>query len=135
MITHSVPLINNTVATPLVANETVAWSVFVPAMYAVVIVQVIVKLPDVLLYSDTTSPAAKVELGMVIPADKDITLPTSLVAIVVVVELTGTFRYPSVVSASGSVAVRLLFVFADCNVWVPVPLALPCAFKLLMSNP
>jgi hypothetical protein len=104
---------NNTVATPLVANDTVAWSVLVPAMYAVVIVHVIVRLPDVLLYSDTTSPAAKVELGMVIPADKEITLPTSLVAIVVVVELTGTFRKPSVVSASGNVAVRLELVLAD----------------------
>ena len=125
MITHSVPLMNNTVATPLVANDTVAWSVLVPAMYAVVIVHVIVRLPDVLLYSDTTSPAEKVELGMVIPADKEITLPTSLVAIVVVVELTGTFRKPSVVSASGNVAVRLELVLADCSVCVPVPLAFP----------
>jgi len=125
VITHSVPLMNNTVATPLVANDTVAWSVLVPAMYAVVIVHVIVRLPDVLLYSDTTSPAEKVELGMVIPADKEITLPTSLVAIVVVVELTGTFRKPSVVSASGNVAVRLELVLADCSVCVPVPLAFP----------
>jgi hypothetical protein len=104
---------NKTVATPLVASVTVALSVFVPAMYAVVIVQVTVRSPDVLLYSDTTSPAVKVELGMVIPADKEITLPTSLVAIVVVVELTGTFRKPSVVSASGNVAVRLELVLAD----------------------
>ena len=113
MITHSVPLMNNTVATPLVAKETVAISVFVPAMYAVVIEHVTVKLPDVLLYNDTTSPAEKVELGIVIPADNEITLPTSEVAIVVVVELTGTLRNPNVVSASGSVAVRLELVLAD----------------------
>jgi len=40
---------DKTVATPLVASDTVAWSVFVPAIYAVVIVHVIVRLPDVLL--------------------------------------------------------------------------------------
>jgi hypothetical protein len=46
----------------------------------------------VLLNNDTTSPAEKVASGIVIPADNEITLPTSLVATVVVVELTGTFK-------------------------------------------
>jgi hypothetical protein len=64
--TQTVPLINNTVATPLVANVIVALSVFVPAMYAVVIEQVIVILPDVLLNIETISPAANVASGIVI---------------------------------------------------------------------
>jgi hypothetical protein len=84
--------INKMVATPRVANDTEALSLSVPAIYAVVIEHVIVKLPLVLLYSDTTSPALNVLSGIVIPADNEITLPTSLVATVVVVELTGTFK-------------------------------------------
>jgi hypothetical protein len=53
---------------------------------------VIVKFPDVLLNKETMSPAAKVASGIVIPADKEMTLPTSDVATVVVVELIGAFK-------------------------------------------
>jgi hypothetical protein len=78
-------------------------------------VQVTVKEPDVLLKSVTTSPAENVASGIVIPADSEITLPTSLVATVVVVELIGAFKNPSVklLDKSGSEAVTELAVFAD----------------------
>jgi hypothetical protein len=64
-MTQTVPLINKMVHTPLVAKVTVALSVSVPAMYAVVIVQVMVMLPVVLLKIDTASPVANVASGMV----------------------------------------------------------------------
>jgi hypothetical protein len=56
---------------------------------------VIVKLPDVLLYSETISPAEKVASGIVIPADREMTLPISDVVTVDVVELIGAFKKPS----------------------------------------
>jgi hypothetical protein len=65
-MTQTVPEMNNTVATPRVARVTVALSVFVPAMYAVVIEQVIVMSPDVLLKIETASPSANVASGIVI---------------------------------------------------------------------
>jgi hypothetical protein len=51
-------------------------------MYAVVIVQVIVIAPEVLLNTDTTSPVANVESGIVIepPDPTSINSPTSPVA-------------------------------------------------------
>lgn len=77
-----VPLRNKMLATPLVANDTVALSVSVPAMYASVIVQVMVIAAEWLLAITTTSPSENVELGMVIePPDPTCTyLPTSPVA-------------------------------------------------------
>ena len=82
LITQTVPEINNIVATPRVARETLALSVSVPAIYAVVIVQVIVIAPVVLLKIETTSPSAKVASGIVmLPPEPTCTyLPTSPVA-------------------------------------------------------
>jgi hypothetical protein len=54
------------VATPLVARVTEAWSVSVPEIYAVVILQVIVMFPVVLLKILTASPSLKVASGTVI---------------------------------------------------------------------
>jgi hypothetical protein len=73
---------NSTVATPAAANVIVALSVNVPAMYAVVIEQVIVAVDPVLLKILTTSPAANVELGIVIAplAPSSINSPTSVTA-------------------------------------------------------
>lgn len=65
-ITQTVELINNMVATPLVAKVTDALSESVPAIYAVVIVQVIVILPVVLLNIEIASPSANVASGIVI---------------------------------------------------------------------
>jgi hypothetical protein len=59
-------LINKIVAIPRVAKVIVALSESVPEIYAVVIVQVIVILPDVLLKIVIASPSAKVESGIVI---------------------------------------------------------------------
>ena len=73
--TTTVPLINKSVARPLVAKVIVALSESVPAIYAVVIVQVIVILPEVLLKRLITSPAAKVEFGIVI--DPLVPIPTN----------------------------------------------------------
>jgi len=64
-MTQTVLLINRIVATPRVAKVTLALSESVPAMYAVVIVQVIVTLPVVLLNTETTSPVANVASGIV----------------------------------------------------------------------
>jgi hypothetical protein len=67
---------------PLVAKATSGSSALRPAIYAVVIVQVIVMSPVVLLKIEMTSPAAKVELGIVIEplAPTSMNLPTSPVA-------------------------------------------------------
>jgi len=66
VITQTVEEINRIVQTPLVARVTVALSESVPAMYAVVIVQVIVMPAEVLLKIDTASPSANVASGIVI---------------------------------------------------------------------
>ena len=81
-ITQTVPLINKIVQMPRVAKATSGSSVLTPAIYAVVIVQVIVMSPVVLLKIETTSPAAKVELGISIEplAPTSMNLPTSPVA-------------------------------------------------------
>ena len=70
------------VATPRVAKATDALSEFAPAMYAVVIVQVIVMLPEVLLKMLIALPSENVASGMVIdPPEPTCTyLPTSPVA-------------------------------------------------------
>jgi hypothetical protein len=65
-ITQTVPLINKMVATPRVAKVTDDLSESVPAMYAVVIVQVIVMLPEVLLKTLIALPSENVASGMVI---------------------------------------------------------------------
>jgi hypothetical protein len=77
-----VPEINRIVATPRVAKLTVALSASVPAMYAVVIVQVIVIAPVVLLNIESMSPSANVASGIVIdpPVPTWTYSPTSLVA-------------------------------------------------------
>ena len=82
LTTQTVPLINKIVATPLVASVIVSLSVFVPAMYAVVIEQVMVILPVVLLKIEITSPAANVLFGIVIDplVPTPTNLPTSVVA-------------------------------------------------------
>jgi hypothetical protein len=54
------------VATPLVDRVTEAWSVSIPEIYAVVILQVIVMFPVVLLKILTASPSLKVASGIVI---------------------------------------------------------------------
>lgn len=79
--TQTVPLINRIVATPRVASVSVSLSVFVPAMYAVVMDMVSVTLPVVLLKIVMTSPAANVLFGTVILplAPTPINLPTSVV--------------------------------------------------------
>ena len=76
------PLIKSIVAKPLVASVTDALSESVPAIYAVVIVQVIVMLPDVLLKTLTALPSENVASGMMIePPEPTCTyLPTSPVA-------------------------------------------------------
>jgi hypothetical protein len=81
-ITQTVPLINRMVATPRVAKATDALSEFAPAMYAVVIVQVIVMLPEVLLKMLIALPSENVASGIVIdPPEPTCTyLPTSPVA-------------------------------------------------------
>jgi hypothetical protein len=73
---------NNTVATPAAAKVIVALSVNVPAMYAVVIEQVIVAVLAVLLNMVTTSPAANVASGITIAplAPSKMYSPTSVVA-------------------------------------------------------
>lgn len=91
-MTQFVASINRTVATPRVANVAEVTVVLLPASLVVTAEQVIVRLPVVLLYRETTSPAAKTEAGTVMPADSDTTLPTSAATSVVVVELTGTLR-------------------------------------------
>jgi hypothetical protein len=97
-MTQTVPERNRIVATPLVASVTVALSASVPAIYAVVIVQVIVMLPEVLLNKETMSPAAKVASGIVMEPDAPTPMnsPTSLVARVYEVVLSlpdcGTLR-------------------------------------------
>jgi hypothetical protein len=63
--TATVPLMNKTFATPRVASVTEDTSELAPAMYAVVIEQVIVMLPDVLLKMLTASPSEKVASGTV----------------------------------------------------------------------
>lgn len=70
------------VATPRVAKATDALSESVPAMYAVVIVQVIVMLPEVLLKTLIALPSENVASGMVIdPPEPTCTyFPTSPVA-------------------------------------------------------
>jgi hypothetical protein len=65
-MTQTVELINNMVHTPRVARVTDALSESVPAIYAVVIVQVIVIFPEVLLKIDIASPSANVAFGIVI---------------------------------------------------------------------
>jgi hypothetical protein len=65
-MTQTVLEINKMVHTPRVARVTDALSESVPAIYAVVIVQVIVMLPDVLLKIDIASPSANVASGIVI---------------------------------------------------------------------
>jgi hypothetical protein len=118
--------INRTVATPRIANVAEVTVVSLPAILVVTAEQVIVLVLAELLYREMASPAAKMEAGIVIPADKDTTLPTSAATSVVVVELTGMFKYPSVTaSVAGSVWVSVLDVLADCNTEVPAPLALP----------
>jgi hypothetical protein len=84
--------INRTVATPRIANVAEVTVALLPAILVVIAEQVIVNVPEVLLYKEIASPAAKTEAGIVIPADKDTTLPTSEATSVVVVELTGMFR-------------------------------------------
>jgi hypothetical protein len=81
-MTQTVPEINRIVATPRVSKLTVALSASVPAMYAVVIVQVIVIAPVVLLNIEIASPAAKVASGIVIEplVPTPINSPTSDVA-------------------------------------------------------
>lgn len=73
---------NSTVQTPRVCKVTLDWSVSVPALYAVVMEQVIVILPDVLLKIEITSPLAKVASGMVMlpPGPTSTYSPTSEVA-------------------------------------------------------
>lgn len=118
---------NRTVATPRVASVAEVTVVLLPASFVVTAEQVIVRFPDVLLYNATTSPAANIDAGTVIPADNETTLPTSAATSVVVVELIGVFRKPNekLLDKSGSVAVTLLDVFALCSVVVPAPEALP----------
>jgi hypothetical protein len=81
-MTQTVPLINRMVATPLVAKVTDDLSESVPAIYAVVIEQVIVMSPDVLLKILIALPSENVALGIVIdPPEPTCTyLPTSPVA-------------------------------------------------------
>jgi hypothetical protein len=80
--TQTVPLRNKTFAKPRVAKVIVALSASVPAIYAVVIVQVIVMLPEVLLNTNTASPAEKAASGIVIepPEPTSMTLHMSEVA-------------------------------------------------------
>jgi hypothetical protein len=61
-------------------------------MYAVTAEQVIVSVLAVLLYKETTSPAAKIDAGTVIPAASGRNLPTSAATSVPVVELDGMFK-------------------------------------------
>jgi hypothetical protein len=110
VITQTVPEINKTVATPRVAKLTVALSESVPAMYAVVIVQVIVIAPVVLLNMETASPSVNVASGIVIdPPEPTCTYsPTSVVASVyepVFVPTGGIFLYPKDDVISGRVKV------------------------------
>jgi hypothetical protein len=96
--------INRTVATPRIASVAEVTVVSLPAILVVIAEQVIVLVLVVLLYREMASPAAKIEAGIVIPADKDTTLPTSAATNVVAVELTGMFKYPIVApSKVGSV--------------------------------
>jgi len=80
--TQTVLEINTIVAKPLDAKVIVALSESVPAIYAVVIEQVIVIVPEVLLKTEITSPSANVASGMVIdPLEPTWTyLPISAVA-------------------------------------------------------
>jgi hypothetical protein len=97
-------------------------------MYAFVTAeQVTVKLPEVLLYSEITSPAAKIEAGMITPADKDKNLPTSVaISVPLTLVLDGMFKYPIVApSKVGSVWVTVVDTLADCRTEMPVLLALP----------
>jgi hypothetical protein len=96
--------IKRTVATPRIANVAEVTVVSLPAILVVTAEQVIVLVLAELLYREMASPAAKIEAGIVIPADKDTTLPTSAATNVVAVELTGMFKYPIVApSKVGSV--------------------------------
>jgi hypothetical protein len=118
--------INKTVATPRIANVAEVTVVSLPAILVVTAEQVIVLVLAELLYREMASPAAKMEGGIVIPADKDTTLPTSAATSVVVVELTGMFKYPSVAASKvGSVWVTVVDTLADWRTEVPAPLALP----------
>lgn len=64
-MTQEVALKNRTVATPRVTRDTEETVVLDPAIYVVVVEQVIVTLPDVLLTSTTTFPAENTLLGIV----------------------------------------------------------------------
>jgi hypothetical protein len=124
--TQLVASIKRTVATPRIAKVAEVTVVLLPEILVVIAEQVIVSVPEVLLYKEITSPAAKTEDGIVIPADKDTTLPTSAATRVVVVELTGMFKYPSVAASKvGSVWVTVVDTLADWRTEVPAPLALP----------
>ena len=97
-MTHTVPDTNKILAIPRVAKVTVALSASVPAIYAVVIVQVMVMPAAVLLKTKTASPAEKVALGISMepPDPTSMNSPTSLVAKVYAVVFAdpdwGTFK-------------------------------------------
>jgi hypothetical protein len=87
----SVALLNHTVAMPRAAS--VRFPVFaVPACRSVETPAVIVIAEPLSLYIDTASPAANVLLGIVMPAETAITLPTSVVAAVPLVVERGILR-------------------------------------------
>jgi hypothetical protein len=80
------------VQTPRVASVAEVTVVLLPAILVVTAEQVIVKLPVVLLYKETASPAAKIDAGTVMPAASGKNLPTSAATSVPVVELEGIFK-------------------------------------------
>jgi len=90
--TQLVASIKRTVATPRIASVAEVTVVSLPAILVVTAEQVIALVLAELLYREIASPAAKTEAGIVIPADKDTTLPTSAAANVVAVELMGMFK-------------------------------------------
>jgi hypothetical protein len=84
--------IKRTVATPRIASVAEVTVVSLPAILVVTAEQVIVLVLAELLYKETTSPAAKIDAGMIIVAEIGKNLPTSAATSVPVVALDGIFK-------------------------------------------
>jgi len=85
--------INRTVQTPRIASVAEVTVVSLPAILVVTAEQVIVLVLAELLYREIASPAAKIDAGTIIPADKDKNLPTSVATSVpVAFVLDGIFK-------------------------------------------